>query len=474
MFRTPEWIVLAAILLTTPIANAQVTVTSGDGGETVVETVVTDSPYGTVRLTWPADANIAGHLQPDSPYWVEGINQDGSMPLSVANAFVAKLNESAYLKITTWSLPITIYEDASCTLKAAGGRFGYDCGEDVAGNAGYPYSELANLFYNVMGGTTHNNIKRVHGPNYALFHDVQPYLYWSQTGQYEALKFGNDFWFQNGFQGTEDQYDSMFVIPVSVTTTGSRPTGVKMDAACAVQPSCPGLLPGLGLTTTVYPARPSLQPRLNGQVIYDPVTDLGYLANANLAGSLRKDSEYYVSGINPDGSMNQGTLIRFLAALNNPDHPYLGLTGWNVPTTVAGGKNPDCTVQVGGAGPDIGYNCDGTASALGELYYNQFGIAAGHSVDEAVDGQRGYFYNLAANYYWQCDPAPGLPPSQCAHTIPDGQIPSFSFLSGYQGVQSNPNDLFVMLVVPGDEVPPPQPRPPPPTKCPPGGANCHL
>jgi hypothetical protein len=57
--------------------------------------------------------------------------------------------------------------------------------------------------------------------------------------------------------------------------------------------------------------------------------------------------------------------------------------------------------------------------------------------------------------------------------VPDGEIPSFSFLSGYQGVQSNPNDLFVMLVVPGDEVMPP-PKPPIPPKCPPGSANCHL
>jgi hypothetical protein len=218
---------------------------------------------------------------------------------------------------------------------------------------------------------------------------------------------------------------------------------------------------------------PSLQPLWDGQLIYDPVTNVAYLANANLAATLSADSPYYVSGINPDGSMNQGTLINFLAALNNPEHPYLGLTGWNVPTTVAGGKNPDCTVQVAGGGPDIGYNCDGAASELGELYYNQFGIAAGDSVNETLSRERRYFYNLVPSYYWQCDPAPGLPPSQCAHTVPDGEIPSFSFLSGYQGVQSNPNDLFVMLEVPGDEVMPP-PKPPIPPKCPPGSANCHL
>jgi hypothetical protein len=452
---TNALIATAAMVLVVTAANSQMTVAAGDGGKTVIETVTTPT-YGTVTLTWPADANIAGGLRPDSPYWAPGMNPDGSMPLSVANAFVTKLNENAYLGITTWSLPITIYEDASCTFPSAGGRFGYHCGEAVTGSAGYPYSELGNLFYNVMGGTAQNSITLLHGPNFNLFHHVQPYLYWSQTGQYEAVKFSNDFWFQNGFQGTEDQYDSMFVIPVSVTTTGSGPTGMQQEA-CADDPAtCTGLLPGLGLTTTVYPARPSLQPRRDGQLIYDPVTNVAYLTNANLAATLSPDSPYYVSGINTDGSMDQGALINFLAALNNPDHPYLGLTGWNVPTTVAGGKNPDCTVQVGGGGPDIGYNCDGSASQLGELYYNQFGIDAGHSVNETWGWERWYFYNLVPSYYWQCDPAPGLPPSQCAHTIPDGEIPSFSFLSGYQGVQSNPNDLFVMLVVPGDEVPPEQ------------------
>ena len=67
--------------------------------------------YGGVTLTWPADANIAGGLRPDSPYWVPGINPDGSMALSTAAEFVDKLNQNEYLGITTWSLPITIFDD---------------------------------------------------------------------------------------------------------------------------------------------------------------------------------------------------------------------------------------------------------------------------------------------------------------------------------------------------------------------------
>jgi len=146
-------IVTAAMVLAVTAANSQMTVTVGDGGKTVIETVTTPT-YGTVTLTWPSDANIAGGLWPDSPYWVPGINPDGLMPLSVANAFVAKLNENAYQGITTWSLPITVYDDTKCTLISpdTGGGFGYDCGLAADHNAGYPYSELGNLFYNVMAG----------------------------------------------------------------------------------------------------------------------------------------------------------------------------------------------------------------------------------------------------------------------------------------------------------------------------------
>ena len=115
MKRIETLVVVAMLMLGAGVAGAQVTVTSGDGGKTVIETV-TNLRYGTVTLTWAADANIAGELRPDSPYWVPGINPDGSMPLSVANEFVGKLNEKAYLGITTWSLPITVYDDASLQL----------------------------------------------------------------------------------------------------------------------------------------------------------------------------------------------------------------------------------------------------------------------------------------------------------------------------------------------------------------------
>ena len=144
-------VVTAAMVLAVTAANSQMTVTAGDGGKTVIETVTT-SLYGTVTLTWAADANIAGSVRQGSPYWVPGINPDGSMALSTAAEFVDKLNQNEYLGITTWSLPITIFDDTSCSIDDSPvTHFAYKCGENVRGNPGYPYSELGNLFYQRSG-----------------------------------------------------------------------------------------------------------------------------------------------------------------------------------------------------------------------------------------------------------------------------------------------------------------------------------
>jgi hypothetical protein len=430
------------------ITNAD-TLTLGDDGRTVIDVVAT-AAYGTTTIKWLTDANFAASLRPGSPYWVSGINPDGSMSLSTAVAFVDRLNKYAYLGIANWRLPTTVINDSTCSFNSAGGTFGYDCGEPAPKNLGYPYSELAGLFYNGLGGQSHNSIKTVHNSAYHLFRNLQPYLYWSSTAQYNNTHYGNDFWFQNGFQGTEDEYDSLFVLPVSTTTTGTPP---ETTLACAAIPSCPGLLPELGLNTKIPPAKPTLQPSPDGLLIYDPTSKVTFLANANLAATLSPDSPYYVTGINPDGSMNTTTLDNFLAALNNPAHPYLGLTGWTVPMIAQDGLNPNCSIGPTNGNPAYGYNCDGRASQLGELFYDQLGGVAGHDIAWTSNWHVWFFNDLKANYYWQCQPTVKDLPGQCKPGNSAGFPPSFSFLSGYQGLQSDPNELFVILTVPGDAIP---------------------
>jgi hypothetical protein len=448
--------IVAVLMLLGARAASADTLTSGDDGRTVIDTVTT-AAYGTTTIKWLADANFAASLRPDSPYWVPGINPDGSMSLRTAAEFINKLNEYGYLGITTWRLPTTFVHDSSCSFTSmVGDTFGYNCGEpfDAKGhpNLGYPYSELAGLFYNGLGGQAHNSIRLVHNSALRLFKNLQPYLYWSETVQSNNADFANDFWFQNGFQGTENEYDSMFVLPVSTTTSGGTPPTMTPACAATLTP-CPGLLPGLGLNTTLPPAKPTLQPSPDGTLIYDPTLDVTFLADANLAATLSPSSPYYVSNINPDGSMNVETLANFLAALNDPAHPYLGLTGWTVPLIAEDGLNPNCTIEPGNGNPDYGYNCDGQASQLGELFYDQLGGVAGHDIAWTSNWYARFFTHLESNYYWQCQPTAADLPGQCEPGAGPGFPPSFSFLSGYQGLQSDPNDLFVLLEVPGDKIP---------------------
>lgn len=122
MKRILTMIVVALMILGVRAAGAD-TLTSGDDGRTVIDTVTTPA-YGTTTITWLADANFAASLRPDSPYWVPGINPDGSMSLSTAVEFINQLNHYAYLGIANWRLPTTIVkDDLSCsfTSKAGGG-----------------------------------------------------------------------------------------------------------------------------------------------------------------------------------------------------------------------------------------------------------------------------------------------------------------------------------------------------------------
>ena len=194
----------------------------------LVRHVMNESNYGDVTVEWVADANLAGTLMkadPSSPLLVPGINPDGSMSLSTATAFVANLNFHRYLNNTGWRLPTTYSEDLSCSFIASKTEttFGYACAMPhfmpnprqplIELNPSYVFSELAALF-NALGGQSHASIKAIHNDNFSLFKNVKAYLYWSQTAQTNNFAFGNDFWFQEGYQGTENQYDSMYVWPV--------------------------------------------------------------------------------------------------------------------------------------------------------------------------------------------------------------------------------------------------------------------
>jgi hypothetical protein len=350
-------------------------------------------------------------------------------------------------------------------------------------NPSYVFSELAALF-NALGGQEHESIKATHNDYFSLFKNVNAYLYWSQTAQTNNFAFGNDFWFQEGFEGTENQYDSMYVWPVATVSVAPTVPAASppMLAACATGVNSSNSLgctkandlvvaPGLGLpaNTILPPPANTLQMSSDGKLIYDPSTQVTYLADANLARTFLKlmanadsaklppaETQYLVAKINSNGSMNQAVLQKFLNALNagpgsGVSTPYLHINTWNTPATAANGINLHCSIQTQD-GAFYGYNCDGTASQLGELFYDQLGGVAGDQVKDPTMRLGQLFKNLESDYYWQCEPANVYPPVPCTHGT-GSTIPSFSFRSGYQGLQSDVNELFVILVTTNNAIP---------------------
>ncbi len=177
--------------------------------------------------------------------------------------------------------------------------------------------------------------------------------------------------------------------------------------------------------------------------------NIAFLANANLALTLPWDSPYRVDGINADGSMNGDTLQKFIKKLN--DGFFLGLNQWMVPAISSDGQNLNCTVRTGDLmNPAIGYNCDGVASPLGELFYDQLGGKPGHDIAERSNTFVRLFRYLQSGYYWQCQPS--ALGATCMTNTASGE-PSLSFRTGYQGHQTQIDEMFVMLAVPGDAIP---------------------
>ncbi len=100
-------------------------------------------------------------------------------------------------------------------------------------------------------------------------------------------------------------------------------------------------------------------------IVYDPNQGVCWLANANLAGDPNMRASLGVPGVNPNGSMDYATALRWVAALNadNNGAGYLGHNNWQLP--VAPLVDKTCA-DTGTNGGSFGPQC--TGSALGNLY----------------------------------------------------------------------------------------------------------
>jgi len=195
-------------------------------------------------------------------------------------------------------------------------------------------------------------------------------------------------------------------------------------------------------------------PLAQATIVYDPNQGLCWLANANLSGSPELQASLGVTGINPNGSMDYATALRWVAALNayNNGSGYLGHNNWQLP--VAPLVDHTCA-DVGTHGGSFGPQC--TGSALGNLYAVGLKQAFPASVAAGFAGTVAPLHNLKPSYYWALQNNGGT-----SGTSNGGQE-MFSFANGIQGGTTiNDTYYYVLPVVTGAIGAPPS--------CPAGGA----
>ena len=335
-----------------PFADAAL-VPSADG-MTVYDTVM--------HVTWLADGNFAAK----ETFQVSGINGNGSMNYATAVAWVAAMNAynggAGYLGHNNWTLPTTPLNDATCNLTGPNGSFGVGCANSAMSSL---YTSLGFQFPDTAVPIPANSV----GP----FINFQPYLYWSGTSNGRGTNSNGyyTFSFNSGWQGGNLDAFYMYALP---------------------------MIPGQVAGTYHAAGVGTLQVSNDGKLVYDPVADVTWLANANLAASKSFGAQCTGNDgkpcIDADGSMSQTTAEAWILGMNadNGGAGWLGQTAWQLPPTV------DADIA---CNPDFG--CD--ASPMGELFYDQLGLSAGTSVTTTPDIAVGPFNNIQPYLYWSCEGA---------------------------------------------------------------------
>jgi hypothetical protein len=380
-----------------------------DNGETVHDNIL--------HVTWLRDANFPAKQKYHLP-----VNDNGSMDYATAQKWVRALNSDnhglGYLGHKNWTLPTTPSKDASCSTigpKPQRDHFGYGCRN----------SSLGSLYYDGFGLAAPNTAVAMPPGQSGPFKNFQPYLYWSATAAGKNKNGYSTFSFNTGWQGQNVSQHAMYVLPM----IRGNPFGAPNSKS------------------------KKLQPVAGGEAVYDPVTDVTWLADANLA---RRET-FNVSGVNKDGSMAQSTSTPFTQAMSAyQGKGYLGQRHWEAP--------PATLTQ--GAKPCGNFNCKD--SPMGELFYNQFGLRAGQSVVAAPDIPVGQFHDIQPYLYWSCGGGDATRSQICTGLPAANFAWSFSFGNGFEGTDLQVNDLYVTAYYPDAAAGPPQPGPlprPKPGKC---------
>jgi hypothetical protein len=132
-----------------------------------------------------------------------------------------------------------------------------------------------------------------------------------------------------------------------------------------------------------------------GTIVYDSNQGVCWLADANLAANPVIRAQLGVAGINPDGTMDYPTALKWVNALNNYDHGrgFLGHNNWQLPDNPL--DDSSClTFNNGG----FGALC--TGSALGNLYNVGLARTFPDSVVPHFTNLVWPFRNLQPSLYW--------------------------------------------------------------------------
>jgi len=133
------------------------------------------------------------------------------------------------------------------------------------------------------------------------------------------------------------------------------------------------------------------------EVVYDRIQGVCWLANANLAGDPNIVAMMGVGTINPNGSMDYGTALNWVEALNayNKNAGFLGHNNWQLPATPL--QDPSCA-DLGPYGASFGPLC--TGSDMGSLYSMGLQQTFPNSVAPFFAVPVAPLYNVKLSYYW--------------------------------------------------------------------------
>ncbi len=369
-------------------------------GTTLVPSVDGITVYDTVNnISWLADFNLAASNRFGLPLCtttsstVPCVNPSGSMNWVGVVAWVAAMNAANYLGHSDWQIPTTPQVDKGCS--AVGPQkdsFGSNCSLNALGS----------LYYNALGLNFPNTAVPIPNSQVGPFSNLQPYFYWSQSGDGGLGQ--SVFSFGAGSQGGNTADNFQYVLPM-----------------------IPGKIPGTPVASGM-----GLQVNPGGQTVYDPIGGVTWLANANLAATntfgLPLCTSPTISSICAvrDGSMNLASASQFVANMNN-GAGYLGQTNWELPPS-----NPSCPL----------YNCADQGNPMGILYYDQFGLSAATPVVPTPNVAVGPFHNLQPYYYWSCQADTIQDPCQVVGPVSESEW-AFTFGNGFLGTDGLVADYYV-------------------------------